>query len=311
MKTSVLIASVVVFSALLSLPQAFAQNRAYPPSFPDATEEVYKTIGNVEMRLWIFSPTIGKESNQPRPAIVFFFGGGWRSGSPKQFEHHCRYLASQGMVAITADYRVRSRHNTPAIKCVEDGKSAVRWVRENANRLGVDPNRIVAGGGSAGGHVAACTGVIAGLDDATESSKVSSVPNALALFNPALLLAPYKDVEMDESRLSQLTTRMGVKPDVISPIHHVRAGLPPTIIFHGTADTTVPYSTVERYTAVAKEAGNECELVSYDGAAHGFFNHGRGGDTPGKFYRQTVYRLHEFLRSLGYLESEPAIEIAK
>ena len=94
-----------------------------------------------------------------------------------------------------ADYRVRSRHNTLAVTCVEDGKSAVRWIRKNAERLGIDPNRIAAGGGSAGGHVAACAGVVPGLDAANESVEISSVPNALALFNPAMMLAPIEGFE--------------------------------------------------------------------------------------------------------------------
>ena len=85
---------------------------------------------------------------------------------------------------MTADYRVSSRHGTQVVHCVADGKSAVRWIRANAKRLGVDAERIAAGGGSAGGHVAACTGVISGLDAPDEDTSLSSVPNAMALFNP-------------------------------------------------------------------------------------------------------------------------------
>ena len=202
---------------------------------------------------------------------------------------------------MTADYRVRSRHDTLANKCVADGKSAVRWIRTNADRLGVDPDRIVAGGGSAGGHVAASTGVIEGLEESGESTDVSSVPNAMALFNPAVILAPIDGFEVDEEKLKQLEERLGVKPTEISPIHHIRAGLPPTIIFHGKADKTVPYASVSRYTAAAKAAGNRVDLVGYEGAGHGFFNYGRG-EPAGEHYRQTMAQLREFLQSLGYLK---------
>ncbi len=269
--------------------------------------ETYKTVGDVDLKLWIFEPPQHKSGDQ-RPAAVFFFGGGWKSGNPGQFEQHCRYLASQGMVAITADYRVRERHNTLVDKCVGDAKSAIRWVRQNAKRLGIDPNRVVAGGGSAGGHLAACTGVIQGLDEPGESTNISSVPNALALFNPAVLLAPFENVTLDEEKLADIATRTGVEPEQVSPIHHVRSGLPPTIIFHGQADPTVPFATVQRYAEVATEAGNRCELVGYPDATHGFFNFGRDG-SPGEFYPATVHRLHQFLQSLGYLDSEPSIAI--
>ncbi|TWT75039.1 alpha/beta hydrolase fold domain-containing protein [Allorhodopirellula solitaria] len=294
---------------------AFAQrNAGYPPSFDDARQETYKTVDDVDLKLWVFDPP-RHESGESRPAIVFFFGGGWRAGNPTQFEQHCRYLASQGMVAITADYRVSSRHHTLANKSVEDAESAVRWIRDNAKRLGIDPFRIVAGGGSAGGHLAACLGVVPPLSGSTveglEAKRTSSVPNALALFNPALVLAPFEDIRLGKNsegveKFKDITTRTGVPARRISPIHHIHSGLPPTIIFHGEADSTVPFVTAKRYSELATQAGNRCELIGYPDASHGFFNYGRGGE-PGKFYPLTVSRLHTFLKTLGYLENPPAI----
>lgn len=157
----------------------------YPPEFSDAKEEVYKTINGTQLKLFIFNPERSNPT-EPRPAVVFFFGGGWTNGSPGQFQNQCRYLASRGMVAITADYRVASRQNVKAVDCVRDAKSAIRYVRENAARLGVDPQHIAAGGGSAGGHIAACTGTIIGLDEEGENTAISSVPNAMVLFNPVM-----------------------------------------------------------------------------------------------------------------------------
>ncbi len=313
----------VLLLALLSpanlLAQSTSQRPDYPPTFADARTEIYKRVGDVELKLWLFEPPPPAKPANPakptargenRPAIVFFFGGGWKSGSPAQFEQHCRYLAGHGMVAMTADYRVRERHNTLADKSVADAKSAIRWIRQNSDRLGIDPDRIVAAGGSAGGHLAACTAVIRGLDEPGERLDVSSEPNAIALFNPAVLLAPFDDVSLDEEKLDDIATRTGVPPERISPIHHVRRDLPPTIIFHGDADPTVPFVTVERYTKLALQAGNECELVSYRDAKHGFFNFGRDGE-PGEFYPATLHRLHRFLRELGYIETEPSIAVPR
>ena len=289
----------------INVSPAASQSRNYPPEFLDARSETYKEIDDVALKLWVFDPPNHKPSDQ-RPAIIFFFGGGWRAGSPAQFEQQCRYFSSQGMVAITADYRVLQRHKTMADKCVSDAKSAIRWVREHADRLGIDPDRIVAAGGSAGGHLAACAGVLSGLDEAGENLKVSSVPNAMALFNPAVLLAPFDGVALDEEKLGDIATRTGVKPEEISPIHHLRKGLPPTIIFHGEADPTVPFATVAKYSKVASDLGNRCELAAYPDAVHGFFNYGRNGK-PGEYYLQTVSRLHEFLHQLGYLDGSPTL----
>jgi acetyl esterase/lipase len=209
------------------------------------------------------------------------------------------------MVAIAADYRVSSRHGTKAVDCVRDAKSAIRWVRQNAARLGVDPAKIVAGGGSAGGHIAACSGVIDGFDESDADTSVSSRPNAMVLFNPPLVIAPLEGLpSRDAGRASELRERMGIEPRELSPVHHVRAGAPPTIIFHGRDDTTVLYRTAEAFAQAMKQAGNRCELVGYEGQTHGFFNFGRAEN---EYYRRTVRAMDEFLASLGYLVGPPAI----
>lgn len=300
----------VAFVVSLFLTPVLAQEkgktrRGYPPDLPEAKSEVYKTIGDVKLSLFIFSPPDHKPSDQ-RPAIVFFFGGGWQNGSPGQFHEHCKYLASRGMVAITADYRVGSRQGVKAVECVRDAKSAIRWVRKEAKHLGIDPNRIAAGGGSAGGHLAAATGVISGLDEPTEDAAISSRPNALVLFNPALVLESVDGLPtVNEKRAGEIRERFGIAGKEISPYHHVSSGAPPTIIFHGKADSTVPYRTAELFTDSMKKAGNRCELVGFDGQQHGFFNFGRGDNS---YYRQTTRQMDEFLTSLGYLKGPPTLE---
>lgn len=262
----------------------------------------YKTVGGTKLNLYVFNPPDYKPGDK-RPAIVLFFGGGWRNGSPKQFEQQCRYLASRGMVAITADYRVSSRFDVKAKDCVIDAKDAVRWVRENAKQMGIDPKRIAAGGGSAGGHIAACTAVVKGFED--KDTKVSSVPDALVLFNPALVLSPFEGGEpLPGERMESLKERMGTEPKELSPLHHVKKGAPPTIIFHGQADTTVPYSTAEAFTKAMKKEGNECELKGYEGQPHGFFNFGR---TKQDHFKQTLTETDKFLLKLGWLKGEPQV----
>lgn len=286
-------------------PEKPAKGRAnYPPEMPGAKVETYKTVGDAKLSLSIFNPA-GHKASEQRPAIVFFFGGGWTSGSPAQFEQQCRYLASRGMVAIAADYRVASRHKVKAAQCVADAKSAVRYVRAHAKELGVDPNRIAAAGGSAGGHIAGCTGTVPGQEEAGEDAAVSSVPNAMVLFNPALALAPVDGNDFGGFGARLGTERLGADPLAISPVHHVKAGVPPTIIFHGKVDSTVPFATVEAFGAAMKKAGNRCEVAGFEGQAHGFFNFGRGDNA---MFRETLKQTDKFLASLGWLAGEPTVD---
>ena len=182
---------------LLISSLAFTQNN-YPPNInADETVTFKKTI-HTDLNLWIFYPDNHKK-NDKVASIVFFFGGGWNGGTPAQFLQQAKYLQQRGMVSILADYRVKSRNNTQAIYCLKDAKSAIRWVRENARKIGIDPNRIVASGGSAGGHLAAATGTIPIHDEDYENLKISSKPNAMILFNPGLILAPIKEFDNSNS----------------------------------------------------------------------------------------------------------------
>jgi len=271
---------------------AAAGKFGYPPKMDGARVETYKTVGNTKLNLYIFSPSSPKNA----PAIVFFFGGGWNSGSPQQFEVQARHFASRGMVAICADYRVKSRHNVKPTQCLADARSAIRWIRANAARLGVDPKRIAAGGGSAGGHLAAATAFISEFDEPGEDKTISATPNALVLFNPALVLAPMEGLNLDKSFGARVPEeRLGTQPEKISPAHNIKSGGPPTIIFHGRADTTVPFATAEAFAVKMKAAGNRCELVGYEGQPHGFFNRD-------PWQQQTLMEADKFLVSLGWLQ---------
>ncbi len=276
---------VMVFLTAGFAVSAFAQAEAKKRE-PDRSI-VYKRVDDVELRIHLFEPKRTAAAKKA-PAVVFFFGGGWVSGSPGQFHPQCAYLASRGMVAMSAEYRVASRNGTSPFECVRDGKSAVRWVRAHADELGIDPDKIVAGGGSAGGHVAACTGVLDGYDAEGEDLTVSSKPVAMVLFNPVI----------DTTALGYGSEKLPGLQEKLSPTHHVRPGVAPTIVFHGTADPTVPFENVERFRDLMLEAGNRCELVPFEGKKHGFFNLSRDEDS----FDKTMVAADAFLVSQGLLE---------
>ena len=269
---------------------AFAQTVVPPQSqsLSGATAYVYKSIGGGQLRLYVF--TAG-DSNiiAARPAIVFFFGGGWAGGSVAQFVPQALHLARRGMVAMVADYRVFGRQGTSPFEAMADAKSAVRWVRAHAAQLGIDPNRIAAAGASSGGHIALSAAIFDKFDVAGEDKTVSSKPNALVLFAPAV------DTTHDTALFK---TRFGSRGRDGSPVHHLAAGLPPTLILHGTADTTVPYTDVDRYCKEARKLGNQCQLVAYDGATHGFFNFNK---PEGKWHSEALLEADRFLTTIGYL----------
>ena len=273
--------AVGIFVPVLAAAQA--QVGPQPLTIEGAATHVFKfkSINGVDLRLHIFNPS-GHTAKDRRPAIVFFFGGGWRAGRVQQFVPQSRYLAARGMVSIVADYRVSGRHQTSPFESIADAKSAIRWVRSRSTELGIDPDRLAAGGGSAGGHVAASAAVLKSFDEPSEDRSVSSKPNLLVLFNPVV----------DTSSIPQFSGR-GMAG---SPYQHLAADLPPTLIQHGKADATVPYLTVEQFCAKAKRLGATCELVGYDDATHGFFNAGNE-----KWHQATLLEADRFLTARGYL----------
>ena len=292
-----------IFQVVLIHANLYAQD-SYPPEISGSTMVSYKTTDEAELNMWFFNPP-NHSLDDKRPAIVFFFGGGWVGGSPLQFQRHAEYLAARGMVAVLADYRVINRHQVKATACVSDAKSAVRWIRQHAGDLGVDPDRIVASGGSAGGHLAASTAFLPDYDEPSEDMTVSSKPNALVLFNPVLILGDVKDqYPFSKDTRKRYQERVGDNLEKFSPYHHLTEDGPPTIIFHGTGDTTVPYISADIFTEKMNVKGNRCLLVGYEGEEHGFFNFGRKNNGA---YIDTVNRMDVFLVGLGYLEAPPAV----
>lgn len=277
---------------LLFIPTlAFAKTQNL--TFEGATAEVYKKASGDDLYIYLFNPEGHDPKKDKRPAAVFFFGGGWNGGTPTQFEQHARYLASRGMVAAVADYRVKSRQKTTAKECVADGKSAVRYLRKHAERLGIDPDKIAAGGGSAGGHVATATGTLPKLDDPKDDQKVSSKSNALLLFNPVYDNGPDGGWAHD---------RVKAYWKDISPAHNIDAKTPPAIVFLGEKDPLIPVSTAKRFQKKMQDVGVKSELHTYPGQPHGFFNQSKGGT---EIFLDTLRKTDAFLVALGYLKGEP------
>ncbi|MCY2991756.1 MAG: alpha/beta hydrolase [Planctomycetota bacterium] len=263
---------------LLGLAAAQAAEQQDTKSF------IYKKTKQADLEIVVHYPPDWKETDQ-RPAIVFFFGGGWTGGKIEQFEPQAKHLASRGMVAARADYRVKSRHGVTPTECVEDAKSAVRWLRQNAAKLGIDPDRIVAAGGSAGGHIAACTAFTPGLEATGEDTSLSSKPDALVLFNPVLRFTD----------ISELMSRIGndeALGKAISPTLHLEKDSPPTLIFFGSADRLAAMG--DEFMKKSKELGHRAELFTAEGQPHGFFNR-----PP--WQEKTTQRMDEFLVSIGYI----------
>jgi acetyl esterase/lipase len=268
---------------------ALAKNAAIEPqplAITGAIPHVYKSIDGAELRLHVFNPSAHRISDT-QPAIVFFSGGGWTHGTVEQFVPHAIHLAQRGMVAIVADYRVFDRYKTTPFDAMADAKSAIRWLRSHAKELGIDPQRIAAAGGSAGGHIALAAALFDNFDDPKEDKRISSRPNALVLFNPAI------DTSYDRNKVL-----FGDRGREASPIHHMNGMMPPMVIFHGKADKVIPYAEVEKFCSEARHLGDQCKLFGYDNASHGFF-------TPrhkhGEWYRETLVEMDRFLTSIGFL----------
>ncbi|MFL9484867.1 alpha/beta hydrolase [Chitinophagaceae bacterium LWZ2-11] len=242
----------------------------------------YKTIGKTTLDLHIFSSV---EKDKSCPTIVFFHGGGWSEGMPDWFFYTCKEYAAKGWVAVAVEYRLRNRHGTLPPDAIADGKSAIRYLRENAVQLGIDPTRIVVSGNSAGANLALALVVIDTLDDSKENLRISSVPNAAMLNSVATDLTQgdfWQQYFPDKNFLNR-----------ISPLNQVHKNLPPILILQGNKDYNVPLQPVIDFTDKMKSIGNDCELHILDGAGH-FIWYDR------RFAKQVNDYRSSFLKRLGY-----------
>ena len=198
------------------------------------------------------------------------------------------------MICFIADYRVKSRQQTTPFESLKDAKSAIRFIRGNAEKYNIDTSKIVASGGSAGGHLAAATALIEDYNENTDDLSISCLPNALVLFNPVI----------DNGPGGYGYSRIGEAYKNFSPLHNVKEGAPPTIFFLGTNDRLIPVETAKYYQTVMEKVKSRCDLHLYEGQGHGFFNYKNF-----EYYKKTVAETDKFLQSIGYLKKEPEISI--
>ncbi|MCB1120516.1 MAG: alpha/beta hydrolase [Verrucomicrobiae bacterium] len=258
--------------AFLLLPSAFLL--AQEPEV-----RIYKKVDGRELAVHIFKP---EKQTSLSPAVVWYHGGGWREGKAGQFFEHGKILTKFGVVSISVDYRgyAGDAENRDIVRCIEDAKSAFRWVRAHAGDLKIDPDKIAVGGGSAGGHLAAAIATLPGHNAPGDDMNIPLNPCLQLLFNPALDPTHYI-----------------VNKDA-SPLAAVHEGIPPAIIFHGKDDTTVPITQAYDYQRAMFKVGAECQVNAYAGQTHSFFNY-RSGANP--YYYKTVGDMIVFLDNQGFL----------
>lgn len=245
---------------------------------------VYKQVGDRKLHLYVFEPA-GHTPASRRAAFVTIHGGGWTGLEPRRQYPFADHFARLGMVGISVEYRLaKPGSNTTVFDCVKDSRSAVRYVRAHAAELGIAPQKIVANGGSAGGHLAAGTALFDGIDEAGEDTSVSCVPNAAVLYFPVI----------DTSAEGYGNRKIGPRWREISPLHRVRPGAPPMIVFHGTGDSVTPFAGARAFHDAMRKAGNRCELVVDEGGQHGYLYRDR------EHYDDAVGKTEKFLATLGW-----------
>jgi acetyl esterase/lipase len=260
-------------------------------------KEVYKTVDTTRLKIDIFFEERSFERYN-NTAIVFFHGGGWSGGSSSEFFTTCERYAKMGIVAFSVEYRLSSdnglfSHNPVSpIECMMDAKSAIRWVRENAGKFHIDPNRIVAAGQSAGGQLVLATAMIEQYCEKSDNLKTSCKPDAVLLFSAC--------VNTLEGWCDRLLADRRDKIWSISPTHNMKSGLPPMIDFHGTEDEQVPVWTARSFESEMKKLGNYFELHLYDRRKHYL---GDGNLKYSNYYDDEILDIaDEFLRNFHFLK---------
>jgi acetyl esterase len=270
--------------SVAALADANAQDRggSIGADAPAGKPYIYKQSAGKPREMEVFFPPNHDPAKSRAPGMILFHGGNWSGGSLAQFRVACAYFASRGMVCATANYHMLTKDEAKKLPpgesrkrvCVTDAKSAMRWFKQHARELGFDPERLVVGGASAGGHISA----LATLNP-TDPKDVDIHPVAYLWFNPAFSPEDANDPEIDVQR-------------------HIRAEMPPTVVFFGDKD---PWK--KGWDAVHANMRsmdiNTVELQLTPGQDHGFFN-------KEPFQTTTLHAADRFLARLGLLSGEPA-----
>ena len=289
----------------------------FMPDTPPPAVTTYKTVDTFPLTFAVFFPSDWKAQDK-RPAVVFIHGGAWVAGNGRAFFPHARYFAARGAVAFSIEYRLEKPEGSTMGNCLADCKSAVRYIRGHAGKLGIDPDKIAAFGDSAGGHLAAALGTCDGFDDAGDDVKISSVPNAMVLCNPI--------VDLTEGAWIKYIIRgtamaKGAKPGdmhptaeqlslarALSPLGNIKPGQPPAVLMHGTADKVVNPQQARDFAAAYAKAGNRCDLDWMEGSGHAFVM--TGYKAPEPVVVDAIRKADAFLGSLGWLVGPPTLEVS-
>ena len=252
---------------------------------------VYKKVIDRELELRLFLPE-GWAATDKRPCLHLIHGGGWGGMDPsRMYPFAADFAKRHGMVGISVQYRLYQPGTATVFDCVKDARSSVRYVRSHAAELGIDPGKILVSGGSAGGHLAAATALFDGVNEETDDLKVPCRPDAMVLLFPVI----------DTSAAGYGQAKIGDRWKELSPVHHVRAGLPPTLTFHGTGDTVTPLSGAKAFHEAMLAAGNESVLDVNEGGKHGYLMFEEA------LYEDTLAKTAAFLTRLGFLPTtQPA-----
>jgi acetyl esterase len=278
----------ILMASLAILPAAASAEQGCDPA---SSEHVVGRTPSGPMKVHVFLPPTGDPG--PRPALVIFHGGGWIMGEPSWAFALANRFACSGMVAVAAQYRLADGKTASPVEAVDDAMNAIAWTRANAERFGIDPEKVAALGWSAGAHLAAAA--------AAFSTDRAQRPDLLALISPAV------SVVEDGHFVALLPTT--AKAQDFSPAEHVRAGLPPTVIVTGRTDTVTPLTGVVKFHERMVAAGNTSVLHVYDGVGHLFTPAGQPDDgfpAPDKAVQQQAYEaIDRFLVDQGYLDQKP------
>ncbi len=237
-----------------------------------------------------------KTDGPPRPVVVFFHGGLWDIPTPTQFVPHCLHFASRGAVAVAAETRTSSKHGTGPLEAIEDARTLIRWLRENAETFHLDPNKITIGG-AGGGAFLALLATMPTPKNLPPVDGLNTVPQALILFS-SLINTASKGQAAD--RFPNAKTAKQLSPTTL-----VRRKLPPMLFFHGKADRIAPFEEVEKFRRRMRWRGNSCTLIDFERADHSFFNF----NVSHKNFELTIGAADRFLVDLGLLPPEENAEV--
>ena len=279
----------IVLLALVASPLAAQRpSEITPTEFPGAETHTYRDGETGTLRLFVVKPD-GWKPGDRRAALMFFFGGGWTTGTPANSIGWARMAARLGMIGIAPDYRTKGRNDTSPLASVADCRAALHWVQEHAEELGLDPARIAVGGNSAGGHVALWTAITKAPPGSDESESPRIKPAALILYSTV----------SDTTPLTGYTPqRFGENTLQLSPIHQLDERMPPVLAFHGDADKLVPVAQAIALRDKLVATGNSCELHIVPGGGHNF-----GNDVP-EWKEKSRGLMLEFLKRHGLMQSD-------